>query len=745
MQAFSQSLGNLLGQLREADGAVDSQKLARSLVELNSRARALEKRGTELPELLRARIGMHLDQLEIDDLLAIRTSLHGDGIAATLGKLGGGEVYDASLVVGRLNSMVTDRLNTRLLDEARSIAAHRLQEVADAAADGVSGRDFHVRFRNVTKGEISKIIGTLDDQKLLPEAGDASADIRQVLVKEAMGALSQPDLRNLLQKVRTEELKSLSAAESSFPGTDIVNDFIGAEVTRRRDELAANVTTALAAAVNDGELAPGITEETSRFADAVVDVATSWKEYVHHCSTHAQPVDRQLEGSLNQLVSAVERDVDPDSLALGELDIDKLYSFQNSLQELGIRKPEAALAREINRRIADARTGVNEIVSSLAEGMKSNDFGKVLGDVVHLKSKGDELAMLSGMLGQKVDDADKRMGFRMETFGEVVRAFDTSDLRAFYDGLVTPEVDNLIVQLGWVGNDLIEIDEARGRMMVDAGMLLNDLLDLASAALEERGVSLPEMAGNAEVGREHLTPEARQAIRDTFQVDIPPREEFPPIIISARSPEMESYAEAEISRDPSDEEMKLYNGQLGTINVLTAFGRDLPRDDYTINGEYKRDLPESDYPTDDHKILWAAEKLAEIAQTPEQLRRASLYASQAGTSVFATQIFNPERTPLTLSDGTRVATISGNEASTHYDVRRDRDGNLVVRIDYLSRPPHGLVVAGNGMSNDVRPVEFDRDRSHVQFGLEVLVTPDGQARLCSPVAYDYDLKIVPNQ
>ena len=116
VQDFSVALGRLMGDLRNQNGTVNNpQQLARQLADLLGKAGPVTSRGTSFPELLQARIDLHVEKLGIDDLIALHRSLQTDAVADAVKSLGTDkEKGEAGLVVGMLQRAVADRLGAML-------------------------------------------------------------------------------------------------------------------------------------------------------------------------------------------------------------------------------------------------------------------------------------------------------------------------------------------------------------------------------------------------------------------------------------------------------------------------------------------------------------------------------------------------------------------------------------------------------------------------------------------------------
>ena len=742
VQDFSVALGRLMGDLRNQNGTVNNpQQLARQLVDLLGKAEPVTSRGTSFPELLQARIDLHVEKLGIDDLIALHRSLQTDAVADAVKSLGTDkEKGEAGLVVGMLDRTVVDRIRSLAAEQARQSMTPSLQQALLEATVENNLRVFEELARNA-EGAYAKLISG----GLLPQSDEAKAKFTFGIVKECLAGLSEADVGRLLQAVSSQDLKALTAGNSS-PTTAGVDQAIAREVNERTARLQNAFEQGVARLVGDG--GPNPRTDIKAFARKLAEMAKTLTLLRQHADTYGQPIDSKVDEALGRLLTRLDQ-VPSSRLPLDKLDRQELDALHKAFDRLGISETDQtakAVREEMERRIAAAQNKVNTATADLAQALQAKDHDATLRALRRLAEAANDKQALVGALGQQKfgrADADDYLNFTAEAVGEALRKLSADQLKALWDALNRPEMKALEISLADAVFYTVRQDIYDDLSKVVNGALhyLNGVKAMAQHILVQvHNVSVEAQGGK--YGPKDLPAELRQGIRNVFSLDIPPEGRIR--VLSDNSNMVLNKAIAYgIAQPPSEDELRPAEiGGTQLREVVHQFKADLERTGPGQIYEFASggNVQSSNNVAKDQMLDWAVNELRTLTGGNEvQMRIASLCASQRSLAPLMAEL-TKSTSPLRLPNGNLAfPAVDQKYVTTKYQISRDQtSGDVVIKVNYSVNGAPALYDANTGARYPVDPAT-----SRINFSYEIAVAPDGTARLRGPVSFDYNLEDEP--
>jgi len=711
------------------------------LADLLGKAGPVTSRGTSFPELLQARIDLHVEKLGIDDLISLHRSLQTDAMADAVKSLGTDkEKGEAGLVVGMLDRTVVDRIRSLAVENARQSVTARIQEALQVAEPGKEIKIFGP-LAEKAKDAYAKLISG----GLLPQSDEAKAKFTFGIVKECLAGLSEADVERLLQAVPSQDLKALTAGNSS-PTTAGIDQAIAKEVEARTARLANTFEEGVARLVsNDG---PNPRTDIKAFGSDLVAVTNTLALVREHADTHGQPIDSKVDEALGRLLTWLDQ-VPSSRLPLSQLNANELYALHKAFDRLGVGETDQtakAVREEMERGIAAAQNKVNTATADLAQALQAKDHDATLRALRRLAEAANDKQVLANALGEKFArfDANDYANFTGKTIGEALRKLSEDQLMALWRDVNAPEIQALEYSL----RQAVELALADNRAVYED--LFNAtygaywyLFEIRATTQEiltkENGISLPKRPDDdTEYGRQHLPTELRQGIRNVFGLDIPPDGRIR--VISGNNYKVLNEAVAKgIAKPPDQDILKPVetDNNKPLLPVVRGFKDDVEQASPRRIYEFASDgnVRSSNNVAKDQMLDWAVNELRTLTGGNEvQMRAVSLYASQRSLAPLM-DVLKSSASPLRLPNGD-PAFPGSDYATTKYRILKDpASGDVVIKIDYSVNGAFSL----HNVKTD-KPYKIDPATSRINFSYEIAVAPDGTARLRGPVSFEYNIE-----
>lgn len=739
LEATSSQVGELIGALsKSAQAPVDGIAARRILDALPATAEPVTSRGAAFDEVFRQRVDVHLKNMTTPQLVALQ-----DGLALAANSALRG---DAQLAVlgNALKLELTERLIAKALLEMKPALEKALAEVPRGA------------------GAVGYVYDTLygtANQLLASHGRETHRDLQRALIKEALNALVDDgtlDLRQtgeMLRVLPSRELRDLLqtattiGAEPPFTAERLLTGSVGVRAEQSEQAFLDGANRLLAhrePAVDDPD---GPLHNPRGFAREIVDVARHLDELRTHAQIHDLKFGADVDGRVAQLHAHLEEMLRPSNLLLGELNHSQLHDLSQALAKLGIERGSSQISAEIARRKEEAVTAYNTAMQTAVGCAQRGELGGLLRALDDAQHKGNEALQAHQRLGERIDDTDKIMAFRERLMGGALRACTPQQLGELFALLSGPTARALMTALGEAGQDLLPgmasiegRDPALGKRLFDAAIDLQMLKLGVDGALNAKGVKLPPLPDDRQLGLQDLNDAGRAAVREAFGVEVTPSG-LVNVRIGTGGPGVQRLFQDNLGAvlEGPGNEFRLEGGE-GT-GVSDALWLDLPRARYAIRQDDGRtrsllDLPAlapGGTPERVGQLLGGVGSLRALCGGDEALLMTLSKLANQNLLAGVQQALMSGDSPVRLPDGT-PGRLMGPERIT-YTVGSDGDGGLLLRCDYAIHDATHFMDPASG-----RVTELEPGGSRAHFTVEVAIGADGQARVSDPVQFLYDLQ-----
>ncbi len=560
----------------------------------------------------------------------------------------------------------------------------------------------------------------------------------------ASGDAATADIALLLERLPSatqHELASTAVADVNVPPQAVaaLDDLIEVSIATRLDASRQAFDTALTGLNN--LMARPVADMADdawivQLSQALDTTASTLQFLNKHISANhvqrpevTQAIDTALASLRTQLTAAIEQR----GLPLNALDNASLQALQDGLRTLGL----ASLTRETTAAIDARKAAATEHYVAAAQpamnAILGGDFHAALQGLRALERAGNAAMTVLTAFGASLDDENVLAPLRVDLASAAVLSLSLEDQQKLLNALSSPELLALRAVLRSAGR--VSTDDPRfknNQAMQDLGkamMGVDVILGALHIATHEEVTKqpLPDKGSSESVTMLESTREALQAAFGVREYNWNHG-----LVPEPLKPEAQALFATILKMPPDPGE-----ASGGLEEMPRQFTKDLSRSTYLIqqpDGSYRPliDDPANASEGADHRIgvLRAAkETITGLAASPAQLDKLMNVASQTSMAGFAATMQRPD-SPAHLDGQAGLLLPHPLDVKNTYVIRRDEQGNLLVRCD------HDIGGSATLMLHEAsQMVSLDPDLSGARFTVELIITPDGEVDVYSDVAY----------
>lgn len=455
----------------------------------------------------------------------------------------------------------------------------------------------------------------------------------------------------------------------------------------------------------------------------------------HIAANHIQrpEVTRAIDTALASLRTRLTAAIEQRGLPLNALDNALLQALHDGLRTLGLASLTRETTAAIDARKAAATEHYVAVARPVMTAILGGDFHTALQSLRALERAGNAAMTVLTAFRASLDDENVLAPLRVDLASAAVLSLSPEERQELLDALNSPELLALRAVLRSAGR--VSTDDPRfkndpamqdlGKAMMGVDVILG-ALHIASHE-EVTKTPLSDEGSSESVTMLESTHEALQAAFGVREYNW--NHGLVPEPLSA---EAQAQFKTILKMPPDPGEAS--GGLEGMPRQLT---KDLSRSTYLIqqpDGSYRPliDNPATASEGADNRIgvlRVAKETITSLAASPAQLDTLMNVASQTGMAGFAATMQRPD-SPANLDGQAGLLLPHPLDVKNTYVIRRDEQGNLLVRCDHDIGGSATLMLHEAGQM-----VTLDPHRSGARFTVELIITPDGEVDVYRDVAY----------
>lgn len=480
----SAQVGELLGALSNRDvGAAEAV-----LAKLSTTMRPLTSRGVASDDVLEARLNVHLGNMDLQQLLALRNGLREVRVSRLESK------PELLVVATRLHAEISRRVLESASEQLQRALGNTLKDLPkEADHPGATQENFNTM--------VTEAGTVLRQHEQSNTKRDRIALVRDVLTaKLETGELQRDQVMSILSNVSTRDLLLLlSAAPVGRAGkVEPAHDLsVLAEICladRNNSDGLLEDTRKFIASTATRRLS-ALAGKSGDFAQTVVQLARQYAALREHANDEGTHLPHAVHEALASLKAKLGELLKDGKLAVDKLPDAQLFELYTALKEFDVEQGRADIAGEIDRRTNEVKQGY---VDSIGNAVRLACGGDVQGMLVALEdaqAKGNEamsrVQKMNGQAARELGDVMKK--FLAPLVHEALDAFSNKDLLKAFATLNGPQAEKCLAALGEVytsGYDVLP--DGLYRHVGNSVAHVDAIRVAIEDVLKQRGVEVPD-------------------------------------------------------------------------------------------------------------------------------------------------------------------------------------------------------------------------------------------------------------